>query len=91
MTLCQAEGIAAVLLLTPESDRFRTLYGSGSSAWVAEYAASLAREHGIAAINASRWLEEEEMEDGHHPLLGGAEKFTLRLGRELQSLLTPVR
>jgi hypothetical protein len=85
---CRRQGIATLLLLTPESSELRACYSPDSLADLDAYCTRLSREFQVPLVNARAWLEDDDFSDGHHVIRRGAERFTLRLAREaLQPLV----
>lgn len=82
LDLCRREGIECALLITPESGEYRGWYGAGGMECFDRYVAGLSEEYGAPVVDARAWLTDDQFSDGHHPLRGGAEAFTQRLGRE---------
>lgn len=88
LQLCRREGVECALLLTPESNEYRSWYSAEGAADFDRYCAGLAGEYDVPIVDARTWLTDDQFTDGHHPLRVGAEAFTDRLGREaLQPLV----
>ncbi len=85
--LCRRERIPVALVLMPESSMFRALYSAEATTATRGLLAELSREYDAPVIDANRWVEDEDFEDGHHVLAHGAEVFTNRLRQELPPLL----
>jgi uncharacterized protein DUF1574 len=83
MELCKEQRIPVALLLTPESREFRSWYPREVWRQIEEYAADLSRIYDVPLVDARAWLEDTDFLDGHHVHVGGAEKFTRRLGRDV--------
>jgi len=83
---CHREQIPVVLVVMPESPRFRALYTPECQAASDSLLAEL-RNTGVPVIDANRWLPEDDFSDGHHVNERGAEKFTTRLIAEVEPLL----
>lgn len=87
LRLCRQAGARVGLLLAPECEGFRRVYGPGVRdaliAWVRWAAVSA----GVPLIDAGDWLPGGQMADAHHALLPGAEAFTRRLGAEVLPVL----
>jgi hypothetical protein len=80
---CREAGTRAVLLLTPESTAYLAAYAPGAVAAIEEYATTLSRECGVPVIDARRWLPDDLLFDGDHPIVAGQQLFTERLHREV--------
>ena len=87
LAACRDNGTKAVIIRTPESTAFRAAYQPDALSRLDGYAGGLARDFGVAVLDARRWLPDEEFEDGHHPLLAGQKRFTDRL---CQDVLVPL-
>ncbi len=83
LDLCRQERIPAVLLFAPESREFRAWYPRGVWRQIEEYATDLSNIYEVPLVDARTWLEDGDFLDGHHVHVGGAEKFTRRLGEEV--------
>jgi hypothetical protein len=91
LELCRRRHIRAGLVLMPEASLFRSWYAPSAWDQVTGFLGRLEQEFGVLIVNARTWIPDEEFSDGHHLLLGGADHFTDRLGREvLTPLLTSV-
>jgi hypothetical protein len=87
LELCHRERIPTALVLMPESSVFRSWQSHEARAEPAALLAQLRQRYHLPLIDASHWLRDEDFEDGHHELLSGANRFTERLGPEIQRLL----
>jgi hypothetical protein len=89
LTICREQGIAAALVVLPESEGIRACYPPEVSAEVHSYLKRIHREYRVPVIDAHAWLDDAaDYADGYHLLVRGADAFTRRLGREaLQPLL----
>jgi hypothetical protein len=83
LSLCGREGIAAVLLLTPESSEFRGWYPPAAEQLLSRYLDALGREFGVPVVDARAWLAAGDFADGQHAFPSAAAAFTRRLGREV--------
>lgn len=83
LTLCQREGIAVVLLMTPEGTEFRSWYSPQARVDVDGYVAGLARDYQVPVIDTRDWAPDSDFADSHHLMTLGAVKYTLRLGQEV--------
>jgi hypothetical protein len=83
LQLCRQQGIECALLITPESDEYRSWYGAGAEECFARYVDGLQREFSVQVIDASRWVADEHFLDATHLMRPGAAVFTERLGREM--------
>lgn len=83
---CRREQIPAMLVVMPESERYRKLYSSQCRATADALLAEL-RASGTPVIDANKWLDEDDFSDGHHVNGQGAEKFTARLIEEVDRAL----
>jgi hypothetical protein len=79
----RAEGVQAVMLLTPEGSMIRDWYPPGGREALNNFCGDMTREFGVPVVDAREWLSDDDMYDFHHPLLRGSEAFTARLGREV--------
>ena len=79
---CRQESIPAVLVMLPIGSSFERLYGPPSEPALQRLLAELRRDHGVEAIDARHWVDDEFFSDGHHLLPAGAIVFTDRLARE---------
>ena len=86
LALCRRERIPVALVLMPESSEFRALYSPDAQAASRDLLAELSREYDAAVIDANRWVNDEDFEDGHHVMAHGADVFTNRLREEIQRL-----
>jgi hypothetical protein len=84
---CRRENIPVALVLMPVSKEFRDLYSPEGQAQIDNFLAELRRRYNLDIIDATDWLDKEDFDDGHHPLLSGAEKFTTRMIPEVHKLL----
>lgn len=80
---CRESNVSVVVIRTPESSTFRSMYRPEAIATLASYESELKREFGVKVVDAREWLPDEDFEDGHHPLLPGQARFTARLQREV--------
>jgi hypothetical protein len=83
LELCREKGIPTVIVLTPESGRFRGWYSGETARQVADYYARLARDTGVPVVDAREWVPDDGFNDPHHLNLRGAGIFTSRLDREV--------
>ena len=83
LRFCKRRGITVVLLLTPEGSAFQSWYSAESRRRVESYCSSISNEYRVPLIDARNWLADDDFVDSHHVNARGAEKFTLRLGREV--------
>jgi hypothetical protein len=81
------ERIPVVLVLMPESNAFRSWYPPQELAKALRQFEVLRDAYGTDAIDAYRWLPDEEFYDGHHATEKGAHAFTTRLIAELRPIL----
>ncbi len=84
------ERIPAVLVLMPESTAFRSWYLPQELAKALRQFAALRDAYGIDAIDAYRWLADDDFYDGHHATEKGAQAFTMRLIEELRPILARI-
>jgi hypothetical protein len=88
VALCRREGIRATVVILPEGQPFRRLYPPEALRKVRAYLDRVARECGVAVVDARGWVGDDGFMDGHHLLPEGAQVFSRRLGTEvLQPLL----
>ncbi|HTU88898.1 MAG TPA: hypothetical protein VMF69_02275 [Gemmataceae bacterium] len=76
---CRREKIPVALVLMPVSQDFQDLYCSEGRAQLDNFIAELRKHYNLDIIDATDWLDKEDFDDGHHPLLSGADKFTTKL------------
>jgi hypothetical protein len=86
----QRERIPVVLVLMPESTEFRSWYRPQGLADALRRFAELRDTFAVDAIDASRWLADEDFRDGHHAEESGARAFTTRLIEELRPILARI-
>lgn len=79
---CRREGIAVVLVITPESSAFRNSYCAAYRD-IDAYLGRLAVEFGVPLYDARTWVDDEGFADGHHLCVQGADQFTERFEREV--------
>jgi hypothetical protein len=84
---CRRENIPIAFVLMPVSQEFRDLYSPEGRAQIENFIAGLRDRYKVDIIDATEWLNKEDFDDGHHPLLSGAEKFTTRMIPEVHKLL----
>lgn len=87
LDLCRRERIPSALVLMPESSEFRSWYSDDANNAIHGELEELHQAYGVPVIDAQRWLDNDDFEDGHHTLLHGADVFTSRLYAELSRLL----
>jgi hypothetical protein len=85
LTLCRANAITPILMLMPEGDDFRALYGGDSVARLDALMRELCYESSTPLIDARRWVGNDGFNDGHHLTGEGTTVFTARLADELAS------
>jgi hypothetical protein len=78
----RADGVPAVMLLTPEGPAFRASYGPGVWQNVEQCLDRVVAETKTPMINARKWLGEDDFHDSHHPIRSAALRYTDRLARE---------
>src|SRR5262249_52610177 len=78
---CRQRGIVVVLHVMPESTLFRGWYTPAARALLDGYLAGLARDYGVAVIDARTWMPDARFLDAHHLTPRGAAEFTARFGR----------
>jgi hypothetical protein len=79
--------IPVVLVLMPESNAFRSWYSPPDLAEALRLFSELRDAYATEAIDAYRWLPDEDFNDGHHVDEKGARAFTMRLIEELRPIL----
>jgi hypothetical protein len=79
---CRREGIGAALMLMPESEELLACYPEPALKTLNEYLGRLGGDYGVPVLDARRWCGEDGFRDGHHLVSHGAERFTIRFGRE---------
>lgn len=87
LACCQRERIPVVLILTPESSKFRGWYTPACHEAMANLLDELRAAYGVEVIDARCWLDDEDFFDGHHQDISGAAKFTTRLLAEVERIL----
>lgn len=87
LDLCRRENIPTALVVMPESSEFRSWYSDEAKTQIHDLLQELSRTYDAPILNANCWVADEDFEDGHHPLLHGADVFTYRLAQELPRLL----
>jgi hypothetical protein len=85
--LCRREKIPSALVLMPEESRFRSWYSPEAKTAVRNLLDELRQTYGVKCIDAQSWVPDDDFEDGHHTLLGGAVIFTRRIRAEIPRLL----
>lgn len=83
LAVCREEGIAVVLVLTPEGTEFRNWYGPDTEARLSDYLARLRRDTGVRVVDGRGWLNDDVFYDSHHVMRYGAQVFTHRLDAEV--------
>jgi hypothetical protein len=83
LELCRQVGIPTTLVLMPEGSEFRGWYTPAAWQQVEAFLAELRREYGVAVVNARDWSADSDFSDSHHLLPAGADRFSVRLGREV--------
>jgi len=86
LDLCSQEKIPAAIVVMPESSEFRSWYSDEAKSAIHGLLDELHQTYGVPIIDAERWLDDTDFEDGHHTLLHGADVFTYRLQAELPRL-----
>lgn len=86
LACCQREQIPVVLVVMPESTRFRSWYPPHCLAEINGLLDELRASYGVEVVDATRWLADGDFVDGHHLDFLGAEKFTARLIGEVEQL-----
>lgn len=87
LELCRREKIPAALVWTPESSEFRSWYSEETKAKLHDLLDELRQTYGVAVIDATTWVFDEDFEDGLHVVRHGADVFTFRLRDELSRFL----
>jgi hypothetical protein len=82
MDTCRRERITPVLVLLPESSRFRSWYAGDVLAGIDHLVTELSGAYGAAVIDARTWIGDDGFCDGHHLSAAGATTFTERFGKE---------
>jgi hypothetical protein len=84
---CRADGVAAALIILPESLAFRTLYAPEAETNWRTHLAGIVKDFGVPVLNAREWDKfGPDLPDHVHLTRGGAERFSLRLMAELPRL-----
>jgi hypothetical protein len=84
---CRREKIPVVLVVSPESSQFRSLYAAEGLAAVDRLLEEVRQTYGARILDARTWVADKDFSDGHHVLANGAETFTTRLIEELRPIL----
>jgi hypothetical protein len=84
---CRCEQIPVVLVLTPESSTFRSWYQPECLQTMRDLLDQLRASYGVEVIDATHWLDDDDFMDGHHLDVRGMDKFTARMGHEVERLL----
>jgi hypothetical protein len=79
LALCRREGIAAMLVMTPESTEFRSVYSKAAHRRIAAYVADIERTCGVPVVDGRGWVPDECFTDGHHVMRSGGLIFTYHL------------
>jgi (2Fe-2S) ferredoxin len=79
LSLCREHQIATTLVVMPEGELFRSWYAPSSWPNVDRFVNELARQHGVALVDAHEWCDEAGFLDSHHLLHAGARTFSGRL------------
>jgi hypothetical protein len=83
LTECRNHGIAAALLVMPESPAFRALYSVNAQELLYRHIDELHMEFGIPLFDCRAWIADEAwFWDGNHLEGSGAERFSRRFGAE---------
>jgi len=89
LAICQATGLRAALLVTPESPEFQRQYGPDGARQIAAFIDELRREFSITILNARDAIPDGELADGHHPTPAGGAIFTDWFAMEFQRTWQP--
>jgi hypothetical protein len=84
------EGVPLVVILMPESAAFRSWYPPAELAAALREFEKLRDSYGIDAIDARRWIADDDFTDGQHVTEAGARTFTTRLIEELRPILARI-
>ena len=79
LDVCRQRGIAAALLIMPESSAIRSARGVGAARRFEAYATALGREYSVPLFDAQRWTRDADFADGEHLLPESAKRFSRRL------------
>ena len=86
---CREQGIEVrAVVMMPESEMFRGLYGPALQREVRRFAESITHEHGVPVVDAREWIPADQFWDGHHLLVTGARAFTDRVCTETLGFTT---
>jgi hypothetical protein len=85
ITQCRHHAIEPILVVLPESPRFRSWYGPRGNEQLDHFLKQFPRENGVRLIPARDWLEETDFADGHHATPRGASTYTRKLAECLRS------
>lgn len=81
---CRDHGIkVSAVVLMPESEMFRGLYGRRLLEHIRQFVDAISREAGIPVVDARDWIPADRFWDGHHLLTSGARMFTDRMCTEI--------
>lgn len=87
LDVCQSHGMAAILLLTPESTAFRGWYGGEGRLELDRVLNALAKESQVPLIDARDWLADDRIGDGHHVCGSGADQLSVQLSQRLADVI----
>jgi hypothetical protein len=76
-----------VLVLSPESSQFRSWYTPEGPASIRRLLDAVRQTYGVPIVDATAWVADKDISDGHHVLAHGAQTFTTRLFEELRPIL----
>jgi hypothetical protein len=82
LAYCCEQGVAAVLVMPPESQVFRNSYRAAYGE-IEAYISRVASAFGVPLYDARTWVEDEGFSDGHHLCVEGADQFTAHFEREV--------
>jgi hypothetical protein len=82
LELCRGEGIAAALVIPPESTPFRELYESKPTD-LDETIDQIAKAFDVKVYDARSWVNDDGFCDGHHLAINGADAYTRQFEQEV--------
>jgi hypothetical protein len=91
LAFCRDHHIQTMLILLPEASEFRSWYVPETRAQLTGFLRELQRDFGVAVIDASDWIDDEQNLDGHHLLTTGAADLADRIAPRLAAVAEACR